>query len=98
MKNLIWYLIAGTKGGITRARILELLQKNPANAHQISQKLVLDYKTVRHHLSILDKNKFIYAIEKNKYGTVYFLSEQMQSNINIFNSILDKIGNNFGKS
>lgn len=27
MKNLLWYLIAGTKGGETRGKIIELLEK-----------------------------------------------------------------------
>ena len=37
MKNLLWYLIAGTKGGETRGRIIELLRKNPSNANKIAE-------------------------------------------------------------
>ena len=98
MKNLIWYMFAGTRGGITRARIVNLIKDNPTNANQISEKLKLDYKTVRHHLKVLNKNKLIYAIEKEKYGAVYFLSEQIEANIKVFNEIWDQIGNNLGKS
>ena len=98
MKNLLWYMFAGTRGGVTRARIAELLRRSPANANRISRMLKLDYKTVRHHLGVLEKNRLIYAIEKKKYGAVYFLSEQMQSNISIFDGIWDKIGRNLGKN
>jgi len=28
MKNLLWYLFAGTRGGETRARIINILKKN----------------------------------------------------------------------
>ena len=98
MKNLIWYIFAGTRGGISRARIVQLIRYNPSNTNKISEILKLDYKTVRHHLKVLDKNKLIYAIEKEKYGAVYFLSENMEANIQIFNDIWDKIGPNLGKS
>lgn len=56
MKNLLWYLIAGTKGGETRGKIIELLEKNPSNANKIAEMLNFDYKTVRHHLKLLEKN------------------------------------------
>ena len=92
MKNLLWYLIAGTKGGATRGRIIELLEKNPCNANKISEMLNLDYKTVRHHLNVLEKNNVIVAINKNAYGAVYFLSEAMKSNLNIFEEIWDQFG------
>ena len=92
MKNLLWYLIAGTKGGQTRGRIIELLKKKPSNANKISKSLKLDYKTVRHHLGVLEKNNVITAINKGKYGAVYFLSEIMNENIEVFGEIWDKFG------
>ena len=92
MKNLLWYLIAGTKGGETRGKIISLIRKNPSNANKISEVLKLDYKTVRHHLGVLEKNNIITAINKGKYGAVYFLSEFMESNLNIFTEIWDKFG------
>ena len=92
MKNLLWYLIAGTKGGETRGRIINLLNENPSNANKIAEILKLDYKTVRHHLEVLEKNNIITAIEKGKYGAVYFLSELMNSNIKIFDEIWAQFG------
>ena len=98
MKNLIWYMFAGTRGGITRARIIDLIRNNPANANKISEILKLDYKTIRHHLKAMEKNDLIYAIDKERYGAVYFLSEILESNIKTFDSIWNKIGKDLGKS
>ena len=92
MKNLLWYLIAGTKGGETRGKIIELLQKNPSNANKIAEMLKLDYKTVRHHTKILEKNNIIYAVNKGNYGAVYFLTELMQYNFKLFEEIWARFG------
>ena len=90
MKNLLWYLVAGTKGGETRGKIIELLNTNPCNANKIAEILNLDYKTVRHHLGVLEKNNIITAVNKGNYGAVYFLSEIMKSNLPVFSEILKK--------
>ncbi|MBI2647162.1 winged helix-turn-helix transcriptional regulator [Candidatus Woesearchaeota archaeon] len=90
MKNLLWYLIAGTKGGETRGKIIELLWKKPTNAHMIAKTLNLDYKTIRHHLEVLEKNNVIVAVNKGKYGAVYFLSELMESNKQLFGEIWEQ--------
>ena len=92
MKNLLWYLVAGTKGGETRGRIIELLRKKPTNANMIAKILKLDYKTVRHHLGVLEKNNVITAVNKGNYGAVYFLSEIMQENLKVFGEIWAKFG------
>ncbi|HLC60121.1 MAG TPA: winged helix-turn-helix domain-containing protein [Candidatus Nanoarchaeia archaeon] len=92
MKNLLWYLIAGTKGGETRGRIIELLDKNPHNANKIAEMLNLDYKTVRHHLQVLEKNNIITAVNKGNYGAVYFISEIMKANMGIFSGIWGRFG------
>ena len=92
MKNLLWYLIAGTKGGETRGKIIELLKEKPSNANKIAKILKLDYKTVRHHLEVLEKNNIIIAVNKGKYGAVYFLSELMESNIGVLGEIWVQFG------
>ena len=92
MKNLLWYLIAGTKGGETRGRIIDLIRKKPSNANKIAEILKLDYKTIRHHLEVLEKNNIIAAVNKGNYGAVYFLSELMQENLEVFGGIWGKFG------
>ena len=92
MKNLLWYLVAGTKGGETRGKIIDLIRKKPSNANKMAEILKLDYKTIRHHIGVLEKNNVITAINKGEYGAVYFLSEFMQANIKIFNEIWGQFG------
>jgi len=50
----------------------------------------MDYKTIRHHLSILKKNGII-TMEGDRYGAMYFLSRAMEANIDEFNEIWEKI-------
>jgi DNA-binding transcriptional ArsR family regulator len=92
MKNLLWYLVAGTKGGETRGKIICFLKEKPSNANKIAEMLKLDYKTVRHHLEVLEKNNIIYSINKGNYGAVYFLSELMNASFNLFEEIWAKFG------
>ena len=92
MKNLLWYLIAGTKGGETRGRVIKLLKNSPSNQNKIAEELKLDYKTVQHHIRVLEKNSIITAVNKGNYGAVYFLSETMKSEIRVFEEIWDRFG------
>ena len=92
MRKLLWYLIAGTRGGVNRARIIAILHDRPYNANQISELLNLDYKTVTHHLKVLKKN-YIIETEGNGYGQLHFLSELLEKNYEDFLLIWNKIAN-----
>ena len=91
MKKLLWWLIAGMKGGINRARIIKTLNERPYNANQLSEELNLDYKTIRHHIKVLEQNNIIKATGE-KYGKMYFLSDNMEQNYDVFNEIWEQIG------
>jgi len=91
-KRVLWYLIGSTKGGVNRAKILELINSHPANPNQISSELKLDYKTIIHHLSVLAENGLIITDNKESYGATYFLTPLMEKNYNSFMEILVKIG------
>jgi len=90
MKRIIWWLIVGTKGGVNRARIIRALKERPCNANQLTELLTLDYKTVRHHLKVLQDNKIITSAG-DRYGTVYFLSPYMEKDYEVFKEYLNKI-------
>lgn len=90
LKQLLGWLITGTKGGKTRAQIIRVVKSNPQNANQLATKLNVDYKTVRHHLTILEKNKLVTPVGEH-YSTVYFLSPPMEENYTIFEEIAAKI-------
>jgi predicted ArsR family transcriptional regulator len=87
MKNLLWYLFAGTRGGETRCRIISLINETPSNANRMAETLKLDYKTVRHHLDVLEKNNMITLVNKGNYGAVYFVSEFMKTGWKAFEDI-----------
>ena len=91
LKYLLGWLIAGTRGGPTRAKIIESLREAPQNANQLAIALKMDYKTMRHHLDVLEKNKLITSIG-DRYGATYFLSQAMEDNYIVFEEIAKKIG------
>ena len=89
-KYLLGWLIAGTRGGVTRAKIIEILNNTPQNANQLATSLQMDYRTIRHHLEVLEKNRIITSAGGG-YGTTYFLSPAMEENYGLFEEILNKI-------
>jgi len=91
LKVLLWWILAGTKGGKVRAKILLILKERPMNASQLATQMQLDYKTIRHHLRVLTDNKLLESGGGN-YGSMYFLSPQLESNFQIVEEILEKIG------
>ena len=91
MKQLLYYLIFGTRGGINRARIIKNLRERPYNAHQLAKELQLAYKTINHHLKVLKKNQVITVSEGQKYGALYFLSNNMEFHYALFEEILEKV-------
>ena len=91
LKYLLGWLIAGTRGGPTRSKIIAVLRESPQNANQLATSLRMDYKTMRHHLEVLEKNKIITSVG-DRYGATYFLSQVMEDNYSVFEEIVKKIG------
>ena len=90
VRYLLGWLIAGTRGGVTRAKIIQALEEAPRNANQLANQLEMDYRTIRHHLKVLVKNKLI-TFAGEGYGTTYFLSQRLEENYAVFEEILNKI-------
>ena len=91
LKYLLGWLIAGTRGGPTRAKMILALKETPQNPNQLATLLKMDYKTMRHHLEVLEKNKIITSVG-DRYGATYFLSQTMEDNYSLFEEIVNKIG------
>ena len=91
VKRLLWWLLAGSAGGVNRGRMLQELIHTPHNANELATVLHLDYKTVRHHIEILEKNNLITSTGSG-YGTVYFPSDLLEAHMDIFNDIWARIG------
>jgi len=90
LKYLLGWLIAGTRGGVTRASIIKSIHDTPQNANQLATSLKVDYKTVRYHLEVLEKNHIVTSVG-DKYGATYFLTQVMEDNYSVFEEILKKI-------
>jgi DNA-binding transcriptional ArsR family regulator len=90
MEKLLWWLVMGKRGGINRARIIQKLKNRPYNAHQLSKELDLDYKTVRHHIKILEENKVIKPTG-DSYSKLYFLEDEVERNYDTFKEIWEQI-------
>jgi DNA-binding transcriptional ArsR family regulator len=90
LKYLLGWLIAGTRGGMSRAQIIKAIHETPQNANQLANLLKMDYKTIRHHLGVLEKNRIVTSVG-DKYGATYFLSQIMEDNYALFEEILNKI-------
>jgi DNA-binding transcriptional ArsR family regulator len=90
LKYLLGWLIAGTRGGATRAKIIKSLKENPQNANQLANQLGMDYRTIRHHLKVLEKNKMLTTVGEG-YGTAYFLSTALEENYGLFEEIVNRM-------
>ena len=88
--RLLWFIFAGTRGGDNRIKIFDLLIKNPLNINKISEELQLDYKTIQHHMRILEKNNLVSKMG-DKYGIFYFISNYMEKSIESYYSIKNKL-------
>ncbi len=86
-RKLLCYLIKGTRGGKTRTLILRFLVDRSYNAHQLAKALDMDYKTIRHHLGILVKNGIV-TRDNGGRTVLYFISKNIESELNEFNSKL----------
>jgi len=90
MEKALWYLLAGTRGGKNRARIINSLSERPRNANQLAEELGIDYNTVRHHLDMLSDHD---VVEKGDadYGALYFLTDQFEGYRSEFEEILKHV-------
>src|SRR5712692_5383034 len=82
-RRLMMFLLIGTRGGVNRSMILRLLRDEPLNANRIAERLKLDYKTVQHHLALLEQHNVIAPSPKGTYGAVYFLTPLMERNLHL---------------
>lgn len=92
-KRVLMYLLVGSKGGRNRVQMLKLLKDEPMNANRIGERLGLDYKTIQHHLKILQENNVVITNSGGSYGAMYFLTPYLEKNINV----LEEIWAQFGK-
>lgn len=59
------------------------------NTNQLSEKLNLNYKTVQHHLEVLEENNIV-TTQGDNYGQMYFVSDRMKQNFDILEEIVEQ--------
>lgn len=90
-EKMLWWLIGGTRGGPNRLRIIRRLEETPMNTNQLSEELDLDYKTVKHHLELMKEHNVITTMGEG-YGQNFFLTEQMEENLDRLEKIQEQAG------
>jgi DNA-binding transcriptional ArsR family regulator len=96
LRHLLLWLIVGSRGGVNRGRIIEAISKEPLNANQLCTLLGVDYRTVRHHIDVLEKNNIIVSVGEH-YGKGYFLSQEVEQSYGDFEEIWNEIAKKLKK-
>lgn len=89
-KKLLWFVFTGSRGGINRLKIVNLLKQQPYNANQLAKEMNLDYKAIIHHIRVLEKNNIITKIGE-KYNVTFFISNFLEANMESYNEIAEKL-------
>ena len=90
VKRLLWFVFAGSRGGLNRLKIISKLKEILLNTNQLANELNLDYKAIQHHIRVLEKNNMITKIGK-KYTVTYFISSFLEVNMETFEEIERKL-------
>ncbi len=96
MVELFSSVFTGMSGRYTRMRILCSVTEEPMNTRELSQRLHLDYKTVKHSIIVLEKNNLIIR-EGNGYGDMFFPSEKLSSNLSTLYKVIRKVEEKLNK-
>lgn len=85
-KHLLYWLFTATRGGTNRGRIMEVILEEPMNTNKLRKTLDLDFRTVKHHLEVMENNNLVSSMGNN-YGKMYFASEKLMDNIELFKEV-----------
>lgn len=88
-KQLMYWLIASSKGGLNRAKIITALKEKPMNMHQLAEKMGVHYTTIQHHVELLVKHGFVVGTG-GEYGKAYFLSQDLEDAYHEFKKIANQ--------
>lgn len=83
-----YWLLAGSKGAGNRLRLIGLLMNKPMNLHELSKEAGLNYKTTQHHVNLLDEHRLV-SKAGNKYGQVFFISDQLKEHDALLKKLLE---------
>lgn len=83
-------VFTGMKGKYTRMRIICAITENPMNTLNLSEKLGLDYKTVKHNIKVLEKNNLI-SRKGTGYGDMFFPTDLITANLSTLYAVIRKV-------
>jgi len=69
---------------------MSVLRKKPINRNQLAIELGVDYKSVQHHLKILQGKNLVKKMG-NKYDVKYCVSTLFENSEFVFDEIVDKL-------
>ncbi len=96
MVDVFSSVFTGMGGRYTRLRILCAITEDPMNTMELSKKLEMDYKTIKHSIEVLEKNDLIVR-EGEGYGDMFFPSEKISSNLPTLYTVIRKVEKKFEK-
>ena len=97
MNELFTSVFTGMSGRYTRLRIICSITEIPMNTLELSKKLELDYKTIKHNIGVLEKNNLIIR-QGAGYGDVFFPSDLISMNLPTLYKVIRKVENKLDKS
>jgi len=89
-------VFTGMRGKYTRMRIICAITENPMNTLNLSEKLGLDYKTIKHNIDILEKNNLIMR-RGTGYSDMFFPTDLITANLPTLYAVIRKIETKFDK-
>ncbi|MFB6089879.1 MAG: winged helix-turn-helix domain-containing protein [Halobellus sp.] len=90
MEGVLWHLLASSRGGPTRTRIVRMLDERPRNPNRLADELDLDYTTVRHHLKTLEENDVVER-SSDDYGAPYLLTDAVRTHRDTLEEIVTTV-------
>ena len=97
MNELFSSVFTGMGGRYTRLRIICAITEDPMNTMELSKKLDMDYKTIKHSIGVLEKNNLIVRAGEG-YGDLFFPSDLISSNLPTLYSVIRKVEAKLEKS
>jgi len=97
MNEIFTSVFTGMSGRYTRLRIICSITEIPMNTLELSKKLELDYKTIKHNIGVLEKNNLIVR-QGEGYGDMFFPSDLISMNLPTLYKVIRKVEDKLDKS
>jgi DNA-binding transcriptional ArsR family regulator len=90
-RRLLWFLLGGSRGGENRAKILAAIKSRPSNLNQLAKLIGVDYRSVQHHMTVLQKNNLVLS-SGERYGVVFSVHPYLNYHFETFQQVCAQLG------